>query len=95
MLSEPLGEVFGCGFNVRPIRTSSDSHHSLQWIVANGLVFFVMNESENLGFMGFPIRPMDCEESFGIAVLKFSASRAHKVLRNQNLFGGFLRTGSC
>jgi hypothetical protein len=69
MLSEPLREVFGCGFNVCPIRASSDGHHPFQRIVASCLVFFVMDQTENLGFMGSPIGPVDFDKSFSIAVL--------------------------
>ena len=68
MLPEPLREVFGRGFNVCPIRASPDGHHPFQRIVAGCLVFFVMDETENLGFMGSPIGPVDFEKSFGIAV---------------------------
>ena len=68
MLPESLSEVFGRGFNVRPIRASPDGHHPFQWIIAGCLVFFVMDETEDLGFMGSPIGPVDFEKSFGIPV---------------------------
>ena len=95
MLAKALREVFGRGFNICPIRASPDGHHPFQWIVSCGLVLFVVDEAQNLGFMGSPIGPMNGQKPFGIAVLDFSASRALIALGNQNLFCGFLRTSRC
>ena len=68
MHAQALGKVFRCGFEVGTVRASADRHDPFQRIVAGCPLFLIMNEAQNRGFVGSPIRPLNGQKPFCVAI---------------------------
>lgn len=59
MLSQALGKMFRRGFDIGPVRSCADSHDPFQGIVPQSPFLLIVDETEDLNLMVFPVGPLN------------------------------------